>query len=257
MEIVVPLVFVHGLVDLVGDLLLDPHHLALPVEHLQKPVQTADEGILVHHRLFVLVAEQEVCGDVLTQKRGVAGGHDGKDHVLGQPRIHGEILVEPGFQAAEQGVHLQGLFPLGGLDRRGADGGKIKLAAGVQPGEFGAVFALHQDLHQLVGHPQHLFDLGHHAVGVEVLLLGGVGVHLLLGDEKDVGIIGHRPLHGGDALLAPHLEVNEIVRKNHQPPQGDGGQVQLVALHLNSNFFRHSVNLPADVPKGVWACGSL
>ena len=51
---------------------------------------------------------------------------------------------------------------------------------------------------------------------------------------------------------AAHLKVDEIVGEHHQPAQGDGGQMQLFALHLDGNFFTHCANtsrLPRTFPR--------
>ena len=163
-QIVVALVLVHGLVDLVRDLLLDLHHLAFPAQHLHKTLQTAREGVLVHHSLLVLVAEQQVCGHVLAEELRVGAGHDGKHHVLGQTRVHAQILVKAALQSAQQGFGLHGVLGLADTHRGRAHGSQQEIAGGVQIGELGAVLALHQNLDQIIRDAQHLLDLGHDAV---------------------------------------------------------------------------------------------
>ena len=249
-EVIVPLVFVHGLVDLVADLLFDLHHLAFPAQQLDQLFQPAGEGVLVHHRLFVLVAEQEVGRDVLAQKDGVVAGHDGEHHVLGQALVQGQVIVKDALEAADHRVGLEGVLFLRAADRRGLDGCQQELAAVVQVGHAGAVLALHQHPDQLVRDPQHLLDLSHHAVSKQVVPGGLVGVHLFLGDQEHVGIVAHRPLDGGDALVAAHLKVDQVVWEDHQPAQGNGRKMVRLPLHLDRYFFRHCVNLPK--PRPVW-----
>ena len=249
-EVIVPLVFVHGLVDLVADLFFDLHHLAFPAQQLDQLFQPAGEGVLVHHRLFVLVAEQEVGRDVLAQKDGVVAGHDGKHHVLGQALVQGQVIVKDALEAADHCVGLEGVLFLRAADRRGLDGCQQELAAVVQVGHAGAVLALHQHPDQLVRDPQHLLDLSHHAVSKQVVPGGLVGVHLFLGDQEHVGIVAHRPLDGGDALVAAHLKVDQVVWEDHQPAQGNGRKMVRLPLHLDRYFFRHCVNLPK--PRPVW-----
>ena len=163
-QVVVALVLVHGLVDLVRDLLLDLHHLALAAQHLHKTLQTAREGVLVHHSLLVLVAEQQVCGHVLAEELRVGAGHDGKHHILGQTRVHAQILVKAALQSAQQGFGLHGVLGLADTHRGRAHGSQQEIAGGVQIGELGAVLALHQHLDQIIRDAQHLLDLGHDAV---------------------------------------------------------------------------------------------
>ena len=163
-QVVVALVLVHGLVDLVRDLLLDLHHLALAAQHLHKTLQTAREGVLVHHSLLVLVAEQQVCGHVLAEELRIGAGHDGKHHILGQTRVHAQILVKAALQSAQQGFGLHGVLGLADTHRGRAHGSQQEIAGGVQIGELGAVLALHQNLDQIIRDAQHLLDLGHDAV---------------------------------------------------------------------------------------------
>jgi len=96
-QVVIALVLVHGLVDLFRDLLFDLHHLTFTAQHLHKALQTAVEGVLVHHSLLVLVAEQEVCRHILGEEHGVIAGNDGEHHVLGKARVHAQILVKAGL----------------------------------------------------------------------------------------------------------------------------------------------------------------
>ena len=224
----------------------------LAAQHLHKTLQTAREGVLVHHSLLVLVAEQQVCGHVLAEEGGVVAGNDGKHHVLAKARVHAKVLVKPGLEGAQQRFGLHGIVGLACAHRGRAHLRKQKIAAGIQCTELCAVLALHQDLYKVPGDAQHLLDLGHHAVAEQVCLLRLGGVHGLLCHQKHVGIICHCPLHGGNALFAAHLKVDEIVGEHHQPAQGDGGQMQLFALHLDGNFFTHSANtsrLPRTFPR--------
>ena len=249
MQVVIALVLVHGLVDLFRDLLFNFHHLTLTAQHLDELFQPSVQGALVHHSLLVLVAEQQVCGHVLTEEGGVVAGNDGKHHVLAKARVHAKVLVKPGLEGAQQRFGLHGLAC---AHRGRAHLRKQKIPAGIQCTELCAVLALHQDLYKVPGDAQHLLDLGHHAVAEQVCLLRLGGVHGLLCHQKHVGIICHCPLHGGNALFAAHLKVDEIVGEHHQPPQGDGGQMQLFALHLDGNFFTHSANtsrLPRTFPR--------
>ena len=251
-QVVIALVLVHGLVDLFRDLLFNFHHLTLTAQHLNELFQPSVQGALVHHSLLVLVAEQQVCGHVLAEEGGVVAGNDGKHHVLAKARVHAKVLVKPGLEGAQQRFGLHGIVGLACAHRGRAHLRKQKIAAGIQCTELCAVLALHQDLYKVPGDAQHLLDLGHHAVAEQVCLLRLGGVHGLLCHQKHVGIICHCPLHGGNALFAAHLKVDEIVGEHHQPAQGDGGQMQLFALHLDGNFFTHSANtsrLPRTFPR--------
>ena len=129
-----------------------------------------------------------------------------------------------------------------------ADGGQQEAAVVLHLGEFGAVFAFDQDADEVVRHPHHLLDLGHDAVSIEVGGLGVFDLHLFLCHEEDVRVVADGPLHGGDALLAAHLEVEQIVGEDHQPAQGDGRKVEDAPLHLDRNFSDIVQNLPA-VPR--------
>ena len=255
-QVVIALVLVHGLVDLFRDLFFDLHYLTFAAQHLHKALQAAVEGILVHHGLLVLVAEQEVCRHILGEEHGVIAGNDGEHHVLGKARVHAQIFVKAGFKGAEQCFGLHSLFGLSGTHRGGAHGRQQKIAGGIQLGQLGAVLALHQHLDQLVRHAQHLLDLGHYAVGVQVLLGGLAGFHLLLGYQKYVGVIGHGPLHGGNALFPPDFKMNKVVGEHHQPAQCDGGQMELLTLDLDSNFFRH-IQTPPDCRSNPCAAAAL
>ena len=244
-EVVVALVLVHRLVYLLGDLLIDLEHPALPVHLLDEQMQTAHQGAFVQNGLLILEAEQEVGRDVLGQESGVGAGGDGKHHVLADVGVQSQQVVKALFDVADEDVRLRQLLGLRHLDRGRADGGQQEAAVVLHLGEFGAVFAFDQDADEVVRHPHHLLDLGHDAVSIEVGGLGVFDLHLFLCHEEDVRVVADGPLHGGDALLAAHLEVEQIVGKDHQPAQGDGRKVEDAPLHLDRNFFRHSTKPPS------------
>ena len=199
-----------------------------------------------HHGLLVLIPQQQIGRDILAQEHRVIAGDDGKNHIFGQPLVQGQILVKDIFQAADQGIGLEGIFLLDPPDRRLLDSGQQEFAVLVQIGDFGAVLAFHQNPHQVIRNPQNLLDLGNHAISKQVVAGGLVGVHLLLGDQKYIGIVAHRPLDGGDALFTAHLKVNQIVWEDHQPPQGNGRKMEGLTLHLDRYFLRH-----CEPPKAV------
>ena len=255
-QIVIALVLVHGLVDLFRDLLFDLHHLTFTAQHLHKALQTAVEGVLVHHGLLVLVAEQEVCRHIFGEEHGVIAGNNGEHNVLGKARVHAQILVKAGLEGAEQRLGLHSFFGLCGTHRSGAHGRQQKIAGGIQLGQLGAVLTLHQHLDQLIRHAQHLLDLGYYAVGVQVLLGRFTGLHLLLGNQKYVGVIGHGPLHGSNAFFPPDFKMNKVVGEHHQPAQCDGGQMEFLPLDLDGNFFRH-IQTPPDCRSSSHAAAVL
>ena len=242
-QVVVALVFVHGFIDLLGDFLVDLQHPALPVHPLHKKAQTADQSPLFQHGLFVLKAEQKVCRDVLAEEGGVVVGIDREHHILADAGVQAEQLVEALFHVAEQRIRLGLFFGLHGAHRRGAHRGQQEAAVGVDLGELGAVFALHKDADEVIRHPHDLLDLSYDTVMIQAVGGGVVGLHVLLGNEEDVGMIADRPLHRGNAFFAAHFKVKQVVGENHKPPQGNGGQMENVPLHPDRNFFRHMQNL--------------
>ena len=251
-QVIIALVLVHGLVDLFRDLLFNFHHLTLAAQHLDQLFQPPVQGALIHDSLLVLVAEQQVRGHILAEEGRVVAGNDGKHHILAKARVHAEILVKPGLEGAQQRFGLHGFLGLAGAHRGRAHFRKQEITAGIQLGELCAVLTLHQNLYKVLGDPQHLLHLGHYAVGEQVGLSGIRGIHGLLRHQKNVGIICHCPLHGGNAFFAAHLKVDKIVGEHHQTPQGDGGQMQRFALHLDGNFFTHCANtsrLPRTFPR--------
>ena len=252
-QVVIALVLVHGLVDLFRDLLFNFHHLTLAAQHLNELFQPSVQSAFVHDGLLVLIAEQQVCGHVLAEEGRVVAGHDGKHHVLAKARVHAEVFIKTGLEGPQQCFGLHSFLGLASAHRGRAHRRKQKIAAGVQLGELGTVLTLHQNLYKVVGDAQHLLDFGYNAVAEQVCLGGVAGLHRLLGHQKNVGIICHCPLHGGDALFPAHLEVHEVVGEHHKAAQGDGGQVKLAMLHLDGNFFTHYANtsrLPYTFP--IW-----
>ena len=255
-QVIIALVLVHGLVDFFRDLLFDLHHLTLAAQHLHKALQAAVEGVFVHHSLLVLVAEQEICRHILGEEHRVIAGNDGEHHVLCKARVHAQILVKASLEGAEQCFGLHSFFGLRGTHRSGAHGRQQKIAGGIQLGQLGAVLALYQHLDQLVRHAQHLLDLGYYAVGVQILLGGLAGFHLLLGYQKYVGVIGHSPLHGSNTLFPPDFKMNKVVGEHHQPTQCDGGQMEFLPLDLDGNFFRH-IQTPPDCRLNPYTAAAL
>ena len=145
----------------------------------------------------------------------------------------------------EQGLRLGLFLCLDGAHRSRPHRCQQEAAVVLHLGELGPVLAFDQNADEVVRHPHHLLDLGHDAISIEVGGLGLFDLHLLLRHEEDVRVVADGPLHGGDALLAAHLEVEQIVGKDHQPAQGDGRKMENAPLHLDRNFFRHSAKPPS------------
>ena len=242
-QVVVALVLVHGFIDLLRDLLVDLQHPALAVHPLYEQAQAAQKRSLFQHGLLILKAEQEVGRDILAEKRRVVVGVDREHHILADAGIQAQQLIKALLHIAEQRVGLGLLVGLDGANRRGPDRSQQEAAVGVHLGEPGAVFALHQDADEVIRHPHDLLDLGHDAVIVQAVGTGVVGLHILLCDQENVGVIADRPLHSGDALFAAHLKMKQVVGKDDKPPQSDGGQMEDVPLHPDRDFFRHMQNL--------------
>ena len=240
MQVVVALVFVHRFVHFLGDLLVDLQHPAFPVHLLDQQFHPPHEGALVQNGLLILKAEQQVGRNVLRQESRVAAGGDAEDHILADVRVQSQQIVEALFHIPYQNIQFGAFLRLCRADGCGSDCGKQETALRVQFGQFGTVLALDQNAHQIIRHPHDLLDLGDHTVGVQIR--GGriLDLHIFLRDQKDVGIVAHRPLDGGDALITPHLKMKQIVREDHQPAQGDGRKMDNVAFHLDGNFFRHT-----------------
>ena len=106
-EVVVALVLVHRLVYLLGDLLIDLEHPALPVHLLDEQMQPAHQGAFVQNGLLILEAEQEVGRDVLGQEGGVGAGGDGKHHVLADVGVQSQQVVKALFDVADEDVRLR------------------------------------------------------------------------------------------------------------------------------------------------------
>ena len=244
-EVVVALVLVHRFVHLLGDLFVDLEHPALPVHLLDEQAQTAHQGAFVQNGLLVLEAEQEVGRDVLRQEGRVGAGGDSKYHILTDMGIQRQKLVEALFDVPDEDICLRHFLGLCHLYRSRADRGQQEAAVVLHLGELGPVLAFDQNADEVVRHPHHLLDLGHDAISIEVGGLGLFDLHLLLRHEEDVRVVADGPLHSGDALLAAHLEVEQIVGEDHQPAQGDGRKMENAPLHLDRNFFRHSAKPPS------------
>ena len=239
MQVILPLVAVHCFVDLISDLLFHTHHLALPPQHLDQTLQTARQGVFIHDRLLILIAEQKIGGDVFAQKYRVIAGNDGEHHIFAQTGVHAQVFIKAAFQAAEQCFQTDGIIGLDPADRGRADRCQQKAAAAVQTQHLCTGLTLYQNLDQFIRDTKHLFDLGYYAISIQIFRRRLIGTHLFLGHQKNIGIVGHSPLHRSNAFRTAYLKVDQIVGKHHQTPQGDGWQVQLMTLHLYRNFFRH------------------
>ena len=93
-QVILPLVAVHCFVDLISDLLFHTHHLALPPQHLDQTLQTARQGVFIHDRLLILIAEQKIGGDVFAQKYRVIAGNDGEHHIFAQTGVHAQVFKQ-------------------------------------------------------------------------------------------------------------------------------------------------------------------
>ena len=105
----------------------------------------------------------------------------------------------------------------------------------VQLQQFGAVFALYQHLDKIFRNMQHLLDLGHNAVGIQILLFRRLYIDILLRHQINAAVVVHCPLDGSNGFVTPHLKVNDIIREHNQPAHGDGGQI----LHIPVNFYSY------------------
>ena len=122
-QVIIPLVFVHLLVDLALDVLFNVQYLRLPAQDLQQLFQAAGHSALIEQRLFVGIFQQQVCRDIITQQCCILIGDDGIHHVFGKARVQRKIFLKGFFHTAHQRLHACGIDRFcpaqrGGLGRR-------------------------------------------------------------------------------------------------------------------------------------------
>ena len=238
-----------------GELLKEQAPLEIINEHLIPALDTVGKGfekgtVFLPQLLMSADAAKiafAVIKDVLAQEGGVVIRGNSKHHVLADAGIHGKHRVEARFHVAEQGLCLGLFLCLDGAHRSRPHRCQQEAAVGIQLGALGAELALHQNAHQIIRNTHDLLDLGHNAVLVHLLCLGGPSLHILLRNEEHLGFIPHGPFHSGNALVTTYLKMQQVVGEHHQPTQGNGGKMEDIALHLDSHFFRHKL-IPPSCP---------
>ena len=235
-QIIITLVFVHLDIYFIVQFFLNGKHIAFLAQQHQQLFQTAQQGSLVEDGLFVLILEKQVGRHVFAQEKRIVRGDNIEHHVLGNLRAEGKVFLKAFLDAADERLCLGAFFGGDAAHRHGADFRLKEFAAGIQLQQFGAAFALHKDLHQILRNPQDLLDLCDHTVGVKVLDGGFLGIHLFLGNEKNAAVGMHGCVDGGNGLLPSHLKMNHVVGKHHQTTQRDGRQVHHIAGHADPDL---------------------
>ena len=132
----------------------------------QQLFQTSQQGGFIQNGLFILIFQQQIGRHVLAQIQRTVRGHNVVYHIFGDLRAEGEIFLKAIPQTADECLGLGAFIGADALHRCAAHHGLHVLALILQLQQAGAVFALHQNLYKILGHPQNLTDLRHHAVGV-------------------------------------------------------------------------------------------
>ena len=223
-QIVLPLAAVHLLLGLLVELLLDAHHIDLPVQQPHQQRQAAGGSALLQQHLFVFQAEVDVLGQVIRHVGGIGVGQHVQDLLTGHLRAELQVLLEQGHAAAQQGLGAGGIAPLL-LVWQGADRGAVALGIGADLLGPGPVQALHHDpAHVALGLAELLPDAADGAHGVDILRLGQVHADVLLGgQEDDLVSLGGRG-QGADGGAALHVEGQEHAGEHIQSPQGQQRQ---------------------------------
>ena len=148
-------------------------------------------------------------------------------------------LLEPGADVADEGLALEALLGLVGLLDDGDLGGDVGavLLEGLDPGPDEA---LGQDAHPAVGELEHAHDQGDRADVVDVLALGVLDLHVLLGQEQDHPVGRQGDVDGGLGFLAPDEERGDHEGEHDDVPQQQDGQLprhlELGILALQKSF---------------------
>ena len=216
---------VHLALGLGRDLGLDVEELELAGQELVDLLQPLGRVGDLEDRLGLLDLELEVRGGQVGQAAGLVDVR-GDDEDLGRQVLaeRGGPL-EPGADVADEGLALEALLGLLGLldDRDlGGDVGAV-LLEGLDPGPDEA---LGQDAHPAVGELQHAHDQGDRADVVDVLALGVLDLHVLLGQEEDHPVGRQGDVDGVLGFLAPDEERGDHVGEDDDVPQEQDGQLR-------------------------------
>ena len=105
-----------------------------------------------------------------------------------------------------------------------------------QPVHPGAMAALHDDADRSGRKSQDLDDVGHGTDLIEVCFLRLGNADLLLGHQKDILVILHGPLQGGNGDAALHIEGQVHMGENREAPQGQHGNIHCNRFHWLRSF---------------------
>ena len=210
----------------------------------QQLFQTSQQGGFIQNGLFILIFQQQIGRHVLAQVQRTVRGYNVIHHILGDLRTEGEIFLKAIPKAADECLGLGTLVGTDAFHRCAAHHGLHVLALILQLQQAGAVFALHQNLYKILGHAQHLTDLRHHTVGIQIPQTGFLHIHLLLCHKEYAAVAVHGSLDGSDGFGAAHLKMDHIVGKHHQPAQRDHWQMLHIAGNFDLDLFRHSFSPP-------------
>ena len=160
-EEVVPLIFVHGLLDLAVNILLQPQDVYLLGQQLNEHFQPLDQVPFLQHGLFVLHLEVEVLDNFVKKPGKALLGVNAADNFPGHFGDQIAVFLEPAQNGPEQGLAF--LVGNGGkaLFSHGFHFADHKRAVQVHLDHGRPVKALHHNPNGIFICVQHLDDFGH------------------------------------------------------------------------------------------------
>ena len=173
-----------------------------------------------------------ILGDIADHITDVGIGQNVEQLLVHHVRVHLQILVEQGQAASHQCLLADGADLLRLVVQAGHLGA-VSLPLGVHAEGLCPVQALHHHPAAAVGLAELLPHPADRAHMVDVLFLGHVGGHVLLGGEENEMVSPDCRVQRRHRGVTLHVKAQEHGGKHAQPPEWEHGQ--------GSDFVFHSV----------------
>ena len=208
------------------DLLLDAGlHLLFHVSQLRLPQQDAAECLqpvpgleLFQNGLTVFQTGQHVGGDHVRQLVGLLHFQHRVQRLLGHPHTGLAVLFKVLLRRAHQRLHFGAVLQAG--VHRGAN---VRHHAGFFLGHLqqnGPLQALHQHPDAVARQVQRLLDHSNGAYPAKIVPGRVVILRILLGDQKNFLVAGHRFFQRGYALGSAYVKMQHHMGEYHHSPKG-------------------------------------
>ena len=219
-EVIIPLIAVHGLLRLLGQLLLNIEDAQLPRQHAVDESKAAGGIPLLQQHLAILNAQPYVLRQIVGDVSRIGIGQQIDDLLADHVAVEMDVLIKLGQTAPQQRLRPFGAHTLG-LVLPGFDIGIIRFGVAVHALRLCAVEPLHHHPADVAARlTQLLADAADGADGIDFLLLRQIRAKILLRCQEDELIRPYGVVERRDGGRPLHIKGEKHARKHMQAPQG-------------------------------------